>query len=260
MNEVPATNGDVPVRDAATVVLLRDGADGVEAWLLTRIAKMAFAAGMTVFPGGRVDDADTTLPITGGDLAALAARSGCDESTARALVGAAVRETFEETGVLLTVPTADLSGARADVERGLVSFGDLLRANGLAVDAGAVRPWSRWVTPANEVRRYDTRFFVAALPASAEAQDVTYESSQASWIPVAAAIERAQRGELKMLPPTISTLATLLPYASVADVLAASDGRSLEAVRPEVRIDADGSVAVELPDGTVVPIPQGMVP
>jgi 8-oxo-dGTP pyrophosphatase MutT (NUDIX family) len=251
---------EVPIRDAATVVLLRDGATGPEAWLLTRIAKLAFAAGMTVFPGGRVDADDATLPIVGADLAALAARSGCDETTARALVGAAVRETFEETGVLLTVPTADLSGARADVERGLVSFGDLLRANDLAVDAAAVRPWSRWVTPANELRRYDTRFFVAALPDAAVAQDVTYESSAASWMPVAVAIERAQRGELKMLPPTISTLASLVPFATVADVLAASDERSLEAVRPEVRIDPDGSVSVALPDGTVVPIPQGMAP
>jgi 8-oxo-dGTP pyrophosphatase MutT (NUDIX family) len=247
---------DVPIRDAATVVLLRDGPDGVETWLLTRIKQLVFAAGMTVFPGGRVDDADAELPVSG-DLTALAARSGCDQATARALVGAAVRETFEETGVLLTVPTADLSGARADVERGLVSFGDLLRANGLAVDATAVRPWARWITPANELRRYDTRFFVAALPAAAEAQDVTYESSDASWLTVAAAIEQAQRGERKMLPPTISTLASLLPFATVADVLAASDARSLDPVRPEVRVGEDGSIAVELPDGTVVPIRRG---
>jgi 8-oxo-dGTP pyrophosphatase MutT (NUDIX family) len=252
-------NEDVPVRDAATVVLLRDGVDGVEAWLLTRVSQMVFAAGMTVFPGGRVDNADASLPVTGGDLASLAARSGCDEATARALVGSAVRETFEETGVLLTVPTADLSGARADVELGRVSFGDLLRANGLAVDADAVRPWSRWVTPAGEVRRYDTRFFVAGLPDSAEAQDVTRESSEASWVPVGAAVEQAQRGERRMLPPTIITLASLLPFASVAEVLVASESRRLDAVRPEVRVGEGGSVTVELPDGTVLPIPPGLL-
>jgi 8-oxo-dGTP pyrophosphatase MutT (NUDIX family) len=249
---------DVPVRDAATVVLLRDTTDGLETWLLTRHNQMVFAAGMTVFPGGRVDDADAALPVLGGDLVSLAARSGCDEATARALVGAAVRETFEETGVLLTVPTADLSGARADVEQGRVSFGDLLRANGLAIDAGAVRAWSRWVTPAGEVRRYDTRFFVAGLPDSAEAQDVTNESSEAAWVQVAAAVEQAQRGERHLLPPTMITLASLLPYGSVAEVLAASESRSLDAVRPEVRIGADGSIAVELPDGMLVSIPPGM--
>ena len=250
---------DVPVRDAATVVLLRDGADGPETWLLTRVSQMAFAAGMTVFPGGRVDGADASLPTSGGDFAGLAARLCCDEATARALLGAAVRETFEETGVLLTVPVADLSGARADVELGRVSFGDLLRANGLAVDVGALRPWARWVTPAGEVRRYDTRFFVAALPEAAEAQDVTAESSEASWVPVAAAVEQVQRGERQMLPPTIVTLASLLPFGSVAEVLAASDARDLDAVRPEIRLGEDGSVAVELPDGTVLPIPPGML-
>jgi 8-oxo-dGTP pyrophosphatase MutT (NUDIX family) len=250
---------DVPVRDAATVVLLRDAPGGIETWLLTRHTTHAFAAGMSVFPGGRVEEADAALPMTGGDLAAFAARAGCDEATAHALVGAAVRETFEETGVLLTVPAADLSGARGDVEAGRVSFGDLLRSNGLAVDADAVRAWSRWVTPAGEVRRYDTRFFVAALPDAAEAQDVTNESSEASWVSVAAAVEQAQRGERQMLPPTVSTLASLLPFASVAEALATANSRSLDPVRPEVRVGTDGTVAVELPDGTVVPIPRSLL-
>lgn len=250
----------VPVRDAATVVLLRDSDSGIETWLLTRVKQMVFAAGMTVFPGGRVHDDDASLPITGADLASLAARSGCDEETARALIGAAVRETFEETGVLYTVPAADLSGARADVELERVSFGDLLRANGLSIDGDALRPWSRWVTPIGEVRRYDTRFFVARVPDSADAQDVTNESSEASWVPVTVAMEQAQRGERGMLPPTIMTLASLLPYASVAEVLAASADRVLDPVRPEIRFGNDGSIQVELPDGTVLPIPRGMVP
>jgi 8-oxo-dGTP pyrophosphatase MutT (NUDIX family) len=256
-------NEDVPIRDAATVVLLRDGPDGVETWLLTRVRQMVFAGGMTVFPGGRVDEADADLPLVG-DVSVLAARAGCDKTTAHALVGAAVRETFEETGVLLTVPVADLSGARADVELGRVSFGDLLRANGLSVDAEAVRPWSRWVTPAGELRRYDTRFFVAALPPHADAQDVTNESSEASWVLVGDAVEQAQRGERKVLPPTIVTLASLLPFTTVAEVLAASQTRPLDAVRPKVVFGEDrGSgegraVSVELADGTSLPVPPGM--
>lgn len=248
---------DVPVRDAATVVLLRDGADGIEAWMLTRVTGMAFAGGMSVFPGGRVDAADADLPLTGGDLPSLAERFGCDLRTAHGLVGAAVRETFEETGVLLSVPFADLSGARGDVELGRVSFGELLGAHGLAVDADALHPWSRWVTPAGERRRYDTRFFVGALPDTAVAQDVTSESSEASWVGVGAAIEQAQRGERKLLPPTMMTLADLLSFGSVAEVIASSQTRSLEPVRPQLRRAGD-SVAVELPDGTVLPIPPGM--
>jgi 8-oxo-dGTP pyrophosphatase MutT (NUDIX family) len=249
---------DVPVRDAATVVLLRDGADGIEAWLLTRVSQMVFAAGMSVFPGGRVDGDDAALPLTGGGTELLAARSGCADVTARALIGAAVRETFEETGVLLTVPVADLGDARADVEAGRLSFGELLRGHGLSVDSDAVRPWSRWVTPMGEVRRYDTRFFVAALPDSAEAQDVTNESSEASWVPVGVAVEQAQRGERKLLPPTMMTLASLLPFGTVAEVLDASDARSLDAVRPEIKIGVDGAVSVALPDGTAFAVPPGM--
>jgi len=245
----------VPVQDAATVVLLRDGADGLETWLLTRVRQMAFAAGMTVFPGGRVDGADAGLPITGTGLADLAARLQADETTARALLGAAVRETFEETGVLLTVPSADLSGARADVELRRLSFGDLLRSNGLAVDAAALHPWARWVTPVGEARRYDARFFVAALPDAAEAQDLTAESSAASWVPVAVAVQQAKRGERKLMPPTIATLASLLAFETVAEVLAASEARSLDAVRPEIWFGEDGSIAVALPDGTLLPVP-----
>src|SRR6185312_9484171 len=113
--------------------------------------------------------------------AAAAERLDCTPAQARAVVGAAVREVFEETGVLLTAPPADLSGARSDVEAGRVSFGDLLRSNSLHIDAAAIQPWSRWVTPRGEVRRYDTRFFVAELPGGAQPQDVTTESSSAGW-------------------------------------------------------------------------------
>ena len=101
----------VPIRDAATVVLLRDGADGVDVWLLTRVDQMVFAAGTTVFPGGRVDSADSGLPWSGRPPDVLAARLGCDALVARALVGAAVRETFEEAGVLLTDPPAGVPDA-----------------------------------------------------------------------------------------------------------------------------------------------------
>jgi 8-oxo-dGTP pyrophosphatase MutT (NUDIX family) len=249
---------DVPIRDAATVVLLRDGIDGVETWLLTRVTQMVFAAGMTVFPGGRLHDDDAALPMIGAGAEILATRTGCDDATARALIGAAVRETFEETGVLLTVPSADLGDARADVEADRTSFGELLRANGLAIDSDALRPWARWVTPVGEVRRYDTRFFVATLPDSANAQDVTTESSEASWVPVGAAVEQAQRGERKVLPPTMMTLASLLPFATVAEVLDASESRPLEAVRPEIKFQDDGSVGVALQDGTFIAVPPGM--
>jgi 8-oxo-dGTP pyrophosphatase MutT (NUDIX family) len=249
---------DVPVRDAATVVLLREGASGLEAWLLTRVTGMAFAAGMSVFPGGRVDDADAELPFAGDGAARAAARFGCDERGARALVGAAVRETFEETGVLLSVPAADLSGARSDVEAGRVSFGELLRANGLAVDSDALRPWSRWITPPGESRRYDTRFFIGALPDGVDALDVTSESSAASWVVLGEALEQAQRGERGLLPPTVATLTSLVRFDSVAAAMATADSRSLDPINPTIRRSADGGIVAELPDGTSFTLPASM--
>lgn len=253
---------DVPVRDAATVVLLRDASDGsgLHVWLLTRVTQMAFAAGMSVFPGGRVDGGDLELPLAGGDPDSLAARFDCTPELARALIGAAVRETFEETGVLLTAPPAELSRHQADVESGRLAFGELLREHGLAVDGDAVQPWSRWITPAGEVRRYDTRFFVGALPADAVAHDVSTESSAASWLPIELAIEQAHRGERMLLPPTLVTLASLQGFATMADVLAGAAERNLEPIEPVLEVAGNGSPWVRLPDGTTVAIPRSLVP
>lgn len=260
-------SGDVPIRDAATVVLLRDRpADAamdearrssVQAWMLTRVTQMAFAAGMSVFPGGRVDASDADLPISG-DIAAVASRFDCDEPLARALVGAAVRETFEETGVLLASPTVDLSASRADVENGRLSFEESLRGHQLTIDADLLKPWARWITPAGETRRYDTRFFVGALPEGAEPDNVTTESSSAEWLGVGDAIEQAQRGERKLLPPTIATLASLIEFENVDAVLAAAQQRVIEPVRPTIRIADDGDIIAELPDGSSVTLPRAM--
>jgi hypothetical protein len=115
------------------------------------------------------------------------------------------------------------------------------------------------VTPAGETRRYDTRFFVGALPAGARAADLTTESSAAEWVPIAVALEQARRGERKMLPPTLATLASLLPFRTVTEALAAADGRVIEAVRPTIRL-VDGEVIAELPDGTSLRLPKAMLP
>jgi 8-oxo-dGTP pyrophosphatase MutT (NUDIX family) len=245
---------DVPIRDASTVVLLRDGAEGLDVWLLTRVKGMAFAGGMTVFPGGRADEADVDLPFLPGAEVTTANRFGCDAARARMLVGAAIRETFEETGVLLATPTVDLCAARGDVEAGRVGFGDLLRANGLTVDAAALHPWSRWITPIGEVRRYDTHFFIGVLPDGADAADVTSESSRAEWLPVAEALRQAEAGERGLLPPTLATLTSLLPFTTVADVVAAASARDLEPISPTISV-VDGNLHAELADGTVFVIP-----
>src|SRR5262249_468485 len=192
---------EAAIRDAATVVLLRDGACGIEAWLLTRVAHMAFAAGMTVFPGGRVEPGDADLP--------WAAAPPADS----AVVGAAVRETFEETGVLLGVPRLDLLTERDDVEAGRTSFGALLRSHGAAIDPAGLRPWARWITPEAEARRYDTRFFVAALPDGQEPAAVTGEAVSAGWASGSEALAHWERGERRRLPPQIQTLRGIAPVS-----------------------------------------------
>ena len=248
----------VPIRDAATVVLLRDGADGVDVWLLTRVDQMVFAAGTTVFPGGRVDAADSELPWSGPSPDGLAPRLGCDALVARALVGAAVRETFEEAGVLLTDPPSgvlDAATLAAEVEAGRIQFGDLLRDQGLAVASDLLHPWARWITPVGEVRRYDTRFFVAALPDGATPADLTSESSTAGWFPVRAALTEGERGRRTLMPPTVAVLQSVSPYPTVSAVLAAADARDLTPVAPVLRRDPEG-MSIVLADGTTLPLPR----
>jgi len=218
-------------RPASTVVLLRDGAAGLEVHLMRRVASMAFAAGAYVFPGGRVDSADARVLV---DLPDGWARVlGADDALAAQLVVAAVRETFEEAGVLLTddpLP-ADLQAARSADFAGL----------GVRPATRLLRPWARWVTPEFEPRRYDTRFFVAALPVgqTAAGDDAGGEADAAAWWTPAEALARHRDGEMMMLPPTVFTLAELTEYAGIAAVLAAAAERDLAPVLPRLLVDGD---------------------
>lgn len=257
----PAVSPAEP-RHASTVVLLRDGACGVEAYLLRRVAGMAFAAGMTVFPGGSVDPADAVVgtPWVGPAPAEWASRLSADEGLARALVCAAVRETFEEAGVLLAsaagsaaawVP-ADVSGAaweaeRASLEAGTQSLSELLSRRGLVLRADCLRAWAHWITPESEPRRFDTRFFVAALPDGQGTRDVGGEADRVHWMAPAAAVAACRRGDLPMMPPTVLTLAELSSYATVAEILTAAGSRTIAAILPRTVSRAGEPRRVVLP-------------
>ena len=170
-------------RQAATVLIVRDGAPGLEVYLLRRTKGMPFAGGMTAYPGGGVDqrDGDTEIGWAGPTPAEWAAAFGCDERTARELVCAAVRETFEEAGVLLAgarrggAVVPDVSGDDWEEQRQALltrelSLAELLAGRGLVLRSDLLRPFAHWITPPIEPRRYDTKFFVAALPAGQEAR------------------------------------------------------------------------------------------
>src|SRR4051812_22509753 len=213
------------LRQAATVLLLRDAfppeGDGparLEVYLLRRTRGMPFAGGMTAYPGGGVDprDGDTEIAWAGPPPEQWAAAFGCEERTARELVCAAVRETFEEAGVLLAgaadgsdvVP--DVSGEDWEEQRQALlsrdlSLAELLAGRVLALRSDLLRPFAHWITPPVEPRRYDTKFFAAALPVGQEARHVSGEADEASWSTPAEALAELHAGVRPMLPPTQPT-------------------------------------------------------
>jgi 8-oxo-dGTP pyrophosphatase MutT (NUDIX family) len=168
---------------AASVILLRDGRAGLETYLLHRHAQMPFAPSMVVFPGGRVDAADAS-------------------DAADPIYRCALRETFEETGVVLS--EADL------------------------------HPWAHWITPEIEPRRYDTTFFVAAMPQDQEAADISGETDDADWSTADAALAAERSGRILMLPPTISILIELADLPNVSEVINHAIGRQVEPVLPRL--------------------------
>jgi 8-oxo-dGTP pyrophosphatase MutT (NUDIX family) len=248
-----------PPRYASTVVLLRDTSAGIEAYMVKRARTMAFAGGVFAFPGGRVDPADglVDVPWTGRPVDALIDGLAAEPELARALVCAAVRETFEECGVLLAGPDEggerplDLTSPewiahRRAMERRELGLGELLTRHRLALRAELLAPWARWITPEVEPRRYDTWFFMAALPPGQTPGELSGEADRMEWIRPAEALERHTAGQMAMLPPTASMLADLLDHAVVADVLAAAPGRTITPIMPKIVI-ADGAVHFLLP-------------
>lgn len=248
-------------RDSATVMLLRDApsGDGVLVYMLRRVSSMRFAPGAHVFPGGSVDPRDASrVRWSGPSPAEWAAAFGVGETLARELVCAAVRETFEESGVLLAGPgpgaiVADTSGADWEADRQALldrtlSLADLLARRDLTLRGELLRPWAHWITPLVEKRRYDTRFFVAAMPAGQRTRDVSTESDHVAWVRPAEALDAARRGEMTMLPPTLVTLTELAACGSVAAALA--EPREITPRLPEIRL-VDGGVYLILPDELV---------
>ena len=249
-----------PTRDAATVVLLRDRPAGPEVYLLRRAPSMAFAAGMHVFPGGSVDPRDATQATAwaGPSPQRWAELLGCDEELARALVCAAVRETFEESGILLAggsrddvvadTTAADWEDDRLALLDRSLSLAEMLSRRGLVLRSDLLRVWGHWITPEFEPRRFDTRFFVAAVPDGQRTRDVGGEADQVVWLPVSEAVRRHDSGELAMLPPTAVTLRELTAYDGVPALLAAA--RHVVPLMPRAVVDGDDvRLVLDGPDG-----------
>lgn len=217
------------VRPAATVMLLRDTAGGLEVFVLRRVAAMEFAPGMTVFPGGAVDPADhDVIDWIGPDPSWWSAHLGAPAPAAAALVVAAVRELFEETGVLLaSAPGTDLVGGltdrtRLDILDRRTTLPAELAAAELRLRADLLRPWANWITPPGRTRRYDTFFFAAAMPAGQRAEMLTTEADLGQWRTPRTLLAERDAGITALMPPTIAVLNDLAAFDSVTDVMAAA--------------------------------------
>jgi 8-oxo-dGTP pyrophosphatase MutT (NUDIX family) len=255
-------------RDAATVMLLREGP---EVFMLRRVPRMAFAPGAQVFPGGSVDPLDLApdVPWQGPSAEWFGTTLGVAADRARAIVVAAVRETFEESGVLLASPglgtgTSALREALAAHE---LSLADLLVRHGLVLRADWLTPWARWVTPEAEPRRYDTFFFAAAVPGGQVPADLDGldgpaglaglaglaggEADAAGWITPHAALAAARAGDALVLPPTAVNLAELGSTGDVPTIL--SQRRVIRPVCPSV-VEDDGGVWLVIPDEVEYPL------
>jgi 8-oxo-dGTP pyrophosphatase MutT (NUDIX family) len=250
-------------KGAATVLLLRQGSgsgDRLQVYLLRRHLEMAFAAGMYAFPGGTVDtrDSDRAVAWAGPSPAEWAERLDCDETEARALVCAAVRETFEESGVLLAGTTdeslvEDTTGDDWERDRAALvdrrlAFADFLAARELVLRTELLATWAHWITPEFEPRRYDTRFFVAALPEGQVTRDVSGEADTVAWMTAADAVTGVDSGAMLMLPPTYVTLRELSAFSSVDDVMSAAVARRIVTVLPGVEVIGDDALLTLPPE------------
>ncbi|MFF7894383.1 NUDIX hydrolase [Streptomyces sp. NPDC007907] len=248
----------VTPKRAATVMLLKDTGSGPVVHMLRRRASMAFAGGAYAYPGGGVDprDDDHHVRWAGPTRAWWAERLGVDETAAQAIVCAAVRETYEEAGVLLAGPDSgsvvgDTTGADWEADRAALvardlSFAEFLDRRGLLLRSDLLGAWTRWITPEFEARRYDTWFFVAALPQGQRTRNASTEADRTVWIAPREAAAGYDRGELLMMPPTIATLRQLTAYETAAGALDAAPARDLTPVLATALL-VDGEIVLSWP-------------
>ncbi len=232
-----------PLRSAATVMLLRDSSQGLEIFLLKRHGLSDVLGGAYVFPGGKVDGADAELDADAHlDQAAPALHASLNEPeidapTASGLYVAAIREAFEECGILFAhgASQAQATGARALSREGY-AFDEVLSQMQLRLQTQSLAPWSRWITPRVPSvmnKRFDTRFFVAACPVDQVAIHDNHEATESIWLTPRAALEQYRNGQIELAPPQIMSLAHLLRLGNVQAVMLEAKSRLPAVIQPE---------------------------
>jgi len=259
---IPVEVPDPPVvpRDSATVILVRDRPGGLEVFMLERHLRSDFAGGAYVFPGGTIDERDTDsdamryLDGPGASEAAMLIDSPPDRALAFYLC--AIRETFEEAGVLLArrdgAPVRldqneeRFAAYRTELAARGGSLADFAQSERLRFSGDLLHYFSRWVTPAFSPKRYDARFFVAAMPEGQEPLHDDIETTASTWIRPADAMAQAREGLLSIIFPTRKTLETLAELATAERVISSTRAKHIPAILPSVVL-ADGEARVVLP-------------
>lgn len=262
-----------PIRPAATVIMLRDGdaagGKGLEVFLIRRHLKSSVLGGAFVFPGGKVDPLDAELDTTRyidqpvEVLHAALGETGIDAATAAGLYIAAMREVLEESGILFAEgATHEHAGRATAMLREGASFGAVLAGMDLRLQTSSLAPWSRWITPvAPSVmnKRFDTRFFVAAVPAGQVATHDNFEATESVWLSPRAALEQHRDGLIDMAPPQIMTLAHLARFADVQAALADASSRKPPVIQPHP-MDIAGTRVICYPGDEAHPVKARAMP
>lgn len=260
-NDEPFDPTTVPIKPAATVLLIRDrDGGGIEVFMLQRTFNAAFASGMFVFPGGKVDDVDSAVEI--GELC-----DGLTDAEASAQLGiasgglaywvACIRECFEEAGVLLAKYAGtgevirfdrddiieEFNKERENIHDGSLALLELIKREHLRLTTDEIFYISHWITPMGERRRFDTRFFIARAPAAQYPLHDNGETIQSFWITPEEAIRRSHDKDLMLMPPTKANIEWLLPFHSTNEAMAAAKtlGKP-QTILPKLKVDSDGRV------------------
>ena len=248
----PTSQAAPPVRDAATVLALRDTEAGPQVFMVRRDSRMGFLGGAHVFPGGALDardcDAATLAVASGFEAVGDLGRIHSDPLRARGLLLAAVRELFEESGILLARdadgdwvdldeegPRAErLAAGRAELSQHGGDLAALLTGENLRIDVSGLRFFAHWITPAREKKRFDTRFFLARAPGRQSARHCEIESSAGEWITPAQALASYRAREIELVPPTIASLERLSDFGDTEAALAAFTNADIPCIFPKI--------------------------
>ena len=257
---------DTVLRPASTVVVLKDSAAGLQVLLVRRHQKAAFMAGAHVFPGGVVEAGDHDVVAAGlCDNGGVTAPAGMSIKEAFAFRVAAIRELFEEAGIFLARDSGDrflalkddgarqrLAEARHQLHAGDLAFHALLEREQLRLATEVVLPFAHWVTPPIDVRRFDTRFFVAPLPAGQEPVHDARETTESVWMTPADALAASTDGTISLPPPTWITLRELEGCPTVSAAMAWARQRRVPRREPRV-VEEDGVRMTLMPGDPLFP-------